>query len=384
MGTVQANPSRLTVVAFMNAFTEGMSGGDAWFIEVARRWTDVRLVVVTSKLGQDACAVRGLNAQFIVTTDEQHFKGVARTYLQRILRAFALRKVLSSVDVVFSTSDAPPDVLPAWLIARRRKDILWVQRICHITERRRGRLLAWSVQAIMHRAIRSRASLVLPISQTLASQLVDRRFKREAIVVSLPGVARSSRGSALRSRESVDEAGSYAGLFVGRLHPSKGIFDLPRIWAEVLRDHPGARLAIVGHGTEDVRKKMASGLRSLGIERLVDILGFVSIDQLEAIYGSSQVFLFTSHEEGFGMAILDALVRGVPVVCWNLPIYREHFGEAVVAVPEGDCREFARAVTLLLRDPAAYRRRAEAGAALAASRSWDSVAAEERRLLTGT
>jgi glycosyltransferase involved in cell wall biosynthesis len=372
--------SRPTVVALMNAFTEGMSGGDAWFIEVARRWTDIRLIVVTSGLGKDACTERGLNAEFVITTEEDHFRGVLRTYLRRLYKGLRIVAGLPKVAVVFSTSDAPPDVLPAMFLASRQKQALWLQRICHVVEPRPSRLLAWSVQALMHRVIRRRASVVMAISQTLEKQLIHRHFNPSRISVTLPGVDVPVRQPAaplvLPTRST-----TYDGLFVGRLHPAKGIFDLPAIWAEVVREYPTARLAIVGHGTRPVVRQLQSKIRAYGIDRSIDVLGYVPKQELESLYSLSRVFVFPSHEEGFGMAILDALARSIPVVTWNLPIYAEHFGNTISTVQTGDPKAFSRAIIRLLLDEAARAACEAASASLAASRSWDTVAATERRLL---
>jgi glycosyltransferase involved in cell wall biosynthesis len=371
---------RPTVVALMNAFTEGMSGGDAWFIEVARRWTDVRLIVITSRLGRDACTARGLDAQFILTTDEEHFHKVARTYLRRLSRGLRIVASLPNVDVVFSTSDAPPDVLPAMFLAFRQKNILWLQRICHVVERRPSRLLAWSVQALMHRLIRSRASIVMAISQTLKSQLIYRHFNPRRISVTLPGVDVPVCQPAAPSI-SLGRSVHYDGLFVGRLHPAKGILALPAIWAEVLAECPTARLAIVGHGTKAVIDQLKARLRANGVDSCVDVLGYVSNEDLESLYSSSRVFVFPSHEEGFGMAILEAIARSIPVISWNLPIYVEHFGDTIVSVEEGDSTAFASAIVRLLRDEGARAACQAASASLVATRSWDSVAASERQLI---
>lgn len=375
--------SKPVLVALMNGYTQGLSGGDAWFIEVARRWDQAELIIITSALGKAACLSYGVNARFLLTTNERHFTRLTRTYLLRTIRAVQLLSRLDHVDILHSTSDAPPDVLPAFWHRLMKNDVVWVQRVCHVVPRKRGRLLAWANQVIMHILVSRRADRILSISETLRNQLVRRHLPAGRITVTYAGL------DTRRRREGSDDVSGmpalgreYDALFVGRLHRSKGVFDLPQIWARVVNEIPNAHLGIVGHGDESQRKQLEAEIERHSLIDSIDILGFVSDAELEFLYCNAKVFLFPSREEGYGMVIAEALARGLPVIVWDLASYQEHFQKEAIQVPEGDLDAFARKTIAVLRED---RPRGQSGIGLGRENvhpSWDDVAEREWSFIT--
>ena len=79
------------LIAFLNAFSKGISGGDVFFIELAKRMNEYDKVIVTSLLGKQACQSRQVNANYLLTTKEKEFRNVIYTYLIRIIKSLFLR-----------------------------------------------------------------------------------------------------------------------------------------------------------------------------------------------------------------------------------------------------------------------------------------------------
>jgi glycosyltransferase involved in cell wall biosynthesis len=101
-------------------------------------------------------------------------------------------------------------------------------------------------------------------------------------------------------------------VFLGRLYPVKGIPMLLHAWA-TLRP-PGWRLVIAGPdeaGHEAELRSMASSMR---LDDVIQFVGHVSADAKERLLASASVLVAPSHMESFGMAIAEALARGVPVL----------------------------------------------------------------------
>lgn len=337
------------MLAFLNAYTGGMSGGDMWFIEVARRLPEVRWIVVTSAAGARTCAERGLDADYVLTSTETEFRRVVATYVRRTWAAIWRTRHLHP-DLVWATSDAPPDVVPAlWHRLVGGGSRPWVQRIFHLVPRRRGRMAAWVVQIGCHLLVAAGSDRVVVDSDLLRDELVRRGIGRRRSVVSRPGTAAFPPGG--REPES-----SLHGLYVGRLKPEKGVVELPDIWARVVRRVPGAQLAIAGHGPPGTVAAIQRRIDDMGMQGNVRLLGFVPDAELPPLHRRARAFLFPSHEEGFGMAVLDALSLGLPVVAWRLPALGEHFGDAVATVDEGDIETFAGRVAALITDDDRFAR----------------------------
>ena len=112
----------------------------------------------------------------------------------------------------------------------------------------------------------------------------------------------------------------------------------------------------------------------------VFMLSLIGKDAL-GIVKSSKVFVFPSHEEGWGIAICEAMACGLPVVAYDLPVYREIFKQGIATVPLKDFKRFSEEVINLLEN---YEERLILGKkarSQATLYDWDSVAARELSLM---
>ncbi|WP_086840073.1 MSMEG_0565 family glycosyltransferase [Amycolatopsis kentuckyensis] len=135
-------------------------------------------------------------------------------------------------------------------------------------------------------------------------------------------------------------------LTVGGIEPRKGSLDLLEAYARLAE--PDLRLLIAGGETlfdyRDYRTRWEKRAAELGVSPVV--LGPVAHDELPSLVASAAVFAFPSTKEGFGLAAMEALAAGVPVVTRDLPVLREVFGGAArfAADPPGFARELRAAL----------------------------------------
>lgn len=161
-------------------------------------------------------------------------------------------------------------------------------------------------------------------------------------------------------------------LTVGGIEPRKGSLDLLEAYALLCADHPDVRLVIAGGETlfdyRDYRARWETRATELGVEPVV--LGQVAEDDLPPLIAAASAFAFPSLKEGFGLAAMEALAAGVPVVVRDLPVLREVFTSAArfAATPHALATELAAALT-----PDTSTRRT-AGQALAARHTWPTAA----------
>ncbi|HEV2638190.1 MAG TPA: MSMEG_0565 family glycosyltransferase [Actinocrinis sp.] len=162
-------------------------------------------------------------------------------------------------------------------------------------------------------------------------------------------------------------------LAVGGIEPRKGSIDLLDAYALLFAEHPDVALVIAGGETlfdyRDYRAEWEARAAQLGVDPIV--LGPVPDDDLPSLVAAADVFAFPSVKEGFGLAAMEALAAGVPLVVRDLPVLREVFGPAAsyAATPA----DLATALTQALSSENTERR--TAGQALAARHTWSAAAA---------
>jgi glycosyltransferase involved in cell wall biosynthesis len=90
--------------------------------------------------------------------------------------------------------------------------------------------------------------------------------------------------------------------------------------------------------------------RALGIEEDVRFPAWVSAEELEGLWALARVFVFPSLYEGFGLPVLEAMARGVPVACSNASSLPEVAGDAALLFDPHDEAAIAQALQRLLSD----------------------------------
>lgn len=141
---------------------------------------------------------------------------------------------------------------------------------------------------------------------------------------------------------------------VGELKPLKGQRDFILAAAEIAKVHPDARYVIVGRDSSVggvFRKELRRLAKVSGIEEKTLFLDW--IDDLPSLMSALDVFVSPSHSESFGLAILEALMCGVPVVSTETEGAKEMIRDRETGwlVPIGDPVVLSRAVVESLADP---------------------------------
>jgi glycosyltransferase involved in cell wall biosynthesis len=115
------------------------------------------------------------------------------------------------------------------------------------------------------------------------------------------------------------------GICVGRLTPFKNQKFLLKVAKEIKRD--GFYILIVGDGDE--YENLKREVEKEKLENKVKLLGFISTDEIPYYLKASDIFLYPSLKEGFGIVVLEAMAAGLPVVIFR-EIYIEEFGKNIL------------------------------------------------------
>jgi glycosyltransferase involved in cell wall biosynthesis len=168
-------------------------------------------------------------------------------------------------------------------------------------------------------------------------------------------------------------------LYAGAIRPQKNIPRLIEAFAVLrgeLENHPEfreLRLVIIGDELSKypgVRRAVVSSR----VDNFVRFLGFVPIETLRVFYRAAAAFAFPSLYEGFGLAPLEAMACGTPVVASNLPSLVEAVGDAAELVSPDNVFDIARGIRDVLLDQDRRNALSTAGLAQAARFHWDHTA----------
>jgi glycosyltransferase involved in cell wall biosynthesis len=132
-------------------------------------------------------------------------------------------------------------------------------------------------------------------------------------------------------------------------------------------------LVLPGYPTPHEHELRAHAAR-LGVEADVRFLSWVSAEQLEGLYAVAACFVFPSLAEGFGLPVLEAMSRGVPVACSGRGALAEVAGEAALLFDPESEPAIAGAVRRLIDNRGDAERLAAAGRERAGRFSWEATA----------
>lgn len=132
-------------------------------------------------------------------------------------------------------------------------------------------------------------------------------------------------------------------------------------------------LVVPGYSTWH-EQELRDHAHDLGVGDEVRFLGWISSPDLEGLYRVADCFVFPSLYEGFGMPVLEAMQRGVPVACSDASSIPEVAGDAALLFDPEDVRAIRDAIERLLTDGEERDRLARAGRERAARFSWEETA----------
>ncbi len=142
-------------------------------------------------------------------------------------------------------------------------------------------------------------------------------------------------------------------LFVGRLVKEKGVWDLLLSFQHLRQNGMPLWLWLIGQGPE--KAKINRWLQANHLQPFVKIKR-VSYQQMPAILQQADIFILPSRhtqswEEQYGMAVVEALASGLPVIVSNSGALPEVVGRAGLVIPEGDISSLQKAIRVLAESP---------------------------------
>jgi glycosyltransferase involved in cell wall biosynthesis len=221
----------------------------------------------------------------------------------------ALREEVKTAEIIHNHSFwMMPNVYPGWAVAGSR---------CTLVESPRGVLSQWAMRQgrakkhvlwwLMQKRSANRARLFHATAEAEAHDIRAAGF-RQPIAIIPNGIDVPSSIARVRERGARKRL-----LYLGRLHPVKGVDHLLRAWTEVARDHADWELVLVGPDDDAHAARYRDLAREIDAPRTTFLGPRYGADKWAELARAS-LFVLPTHSENFGIAVAEALAGGVPVV----------------------------------------------------------------------
>ncbi len=174
------------------------------------------------------------------------------------------------------------------------------------------------------------------------------------------------------SKEIRDKFGNKILLWSGSIVERKKLPVLLKAMPHVINEFPDTNLIIIGKGPLLSYCKQLSN--SLGIQKYISFLGFVEDNELIKYYASSDIYVFTSEHEGFGIVILEAMASGIPVICTDKPPMSEIIENGGKTFRLNDSKDLAKKIIKLLNNREELKEYSKNALQIAKKYEWENIA----------
>ncbi|MBI5642546.1 MAG: glycosyltransferase family 4 protein [Deltaproteobacteria bacterium] len=169
-------------------------------------------------------------------------------------------------------------------------------------------------------------------------------------------------------------------LYIASSLPHKNYERLLEAFKKVKEKESGIKLVLIGardygHGV------IATKIEELELIDSVVFLGWLPFEDIPLIYSASELFVFPSLHEGFGIPVLEAFATGVPVVCSNIEPVTEVAGSAALLIDPLDIDSIASGILSVINDRGLRERLKKEGLKRAKEFSWEKTARDTVSIL---
>ncbi len=214
------------------------------------------------------------------------------------------------------------------------------------------------------------SDLIIAVSQFTADQVSSLlAFDRSRIRI-VPHGVRDIADPSGTARENMI-------LFVGALQTRKNVVRL----VEAFEQLSGAwRLVLAGAPSGYQAERILDRIKKSPCRDRIELPGYVSRSELDRLYSRASIFALPSLDEGFGIPVLEAMARGIPVVTSNRSALPELAGNATLLVDPYSVEELESALNRLIKDPDLRADLSGRGCLRANCYSWDRTIQQTRAI----
>jgi glycosyltransferase involved in cell wall biosynthesis len=221
-----------------------------------------------------------------------------------------------------------------------------------------------------------KADLIFAVSRYLKDLLLKAGMDEKRIYITASGIDYNYISSIYDSKKKMFDA-----CFIGAIIPRKGVFDLVRAWSKVVKVKPHAKLVIIGYGSGFYYNNIKEFILHHNLQNNILMAGFVSEKEKYELLKQSKIFIFLSYLESFSQVICEALACGLPVIAYNLPVFKEFYDQSILYVNIGDVEEVATKIIELLGNEDLRKEMGQTGHNIAKRYDWENIAKQQIEII---
>jgi len=368
--TKKPRKQKLLIIA-NNNFGTSQSGGDTIFLEFIKNWqSKLDITVFGGQETQNLLNRYKLTPSFIKTDNfNPHHQPTAVNIifhnLRRCLKGFTTYLLNYSLFTKFSycytVSDFPPDFFIGLINKILHPKTIWISGQYLFAPNPSQKNSPYKNQPIKGWFYYLYQKISLPLARKFANIILVTsapdisKFPNKKTIIVQGGVDITQSQRYLKSSKIIPvNQRKYDAVYLGRLHPQKGVLELIDIWQSVTNTLPTAKLAIIGDG--QLEPQIKSKIKKLKLQKNIQLLGFLTGQQKYAIFKNSKIVVHPATYDSGGMSAAEAMAWGLPGVSFNLESLKTYYPQGIIKSPLSNNQQFAQNIISLLTNQKLYQK----------------------------
>jgi len=284
--------------------------------------------------------------------NEDDFESVEKSKVKKIIYGLKHTLKIPKGSVIFLTNTAFLHfLLPLYTVSffKRHRYIILIH---HLLCEEKAKFLVSFFESIFVKSVKNK----LTVSETSTKSLFRNGMIKDLIPMVNPGLEYTPDHSYTREKiKPIPEL-----LFVGNIEKRKSLNTVINALSEI--KNFDFKFNVVGNPTEsDYYNEVLKLIETGNLMNKVYFLGKLSSDELLEHYRKSDILLFPSLWEGYGMVIAEAMANGLPVISSNIPTSKELINDGTdgLLFKKGDHKDLARCIRKLYNNPELYSKISE-------------------------
>jgi len=369
---VTKKPRKLKLLIIANNnFGTSQSGGDTIFLEFIKNWqSKLDITVFGSQETQNLLKRYKLTPSFIKTDNlnprhQPTAVNIIFHNLRRCLKGLTTYllnyKLISSFSHCYTASDFPPDFFIGLVNKILHPKTIWLSGQYLFAPHPRHKNSPYKNQPLKGWLYYLYQKISLPLSRKFADIILVTshpdvsKFPNKKTIIVQGGVDITQSQRYLKSSNIIPiNNRKYDAVYLGRLHPQKGVLELIDIWQIVTKSLPNAKLAIIGDG--QLEPPIKSKIKKLKLQKKIQLLGFLTGQQKYAVFKNSKIVVHPATYDSGGMSAAEAMAWGLPGVSFDLESLKTYYPQGIIKSPLSNKQQFAQNIIKLLTNHLLYKK----------------------------